>query len=84
MYLHCSHFYTTQLRVFCISVLILTSGDCHCGNLLVNSGVRTILSAIDGRLSLESQDVNECESAIEALGQIGLCKYNSRDSHCHS
>ncbi|CAK7327742.1 unnamed protein product [Dovyalis caffra] len=33
--------------------------------------VKTIISAIDGRLALESQDLNECESALEALGQIG-------------
>ncbi|KAJ6301580.1 hypothetical protein OIU77_015812 [Salix suchowensis] len=36
-----------------------------------NSGVKTIISVIDGRLQLESQDLNECESALEALGQIG-------------
>ncbi|XP_011043841.1 PREDICTED: uncharacterized protein LOC105139178 [Populus euphratica] len=36
-----------------------------------NLGVKTIISAIDGRLQLESQDWNECESALEALGQIG-------------
>ncbi|KAF9666742.1 hypothetical protein SADUNF_Sadunf16G0260400 [Salix dunnii] len=35
------------------------------------SGVKTIISVIDGRLQLESQDLNECESALEALGQIG-------------
>ncbi|KAH8518652.1 hypothetical protein H0E87_000485 [Populus deltoides] len=36
-----------------------------------NLGVKAIISAIDGRLRLESQDLNECESALEALGQIG-------------
>ncbi|KAJ6950144.1 hypothetical protein NC651_003964 [Populus alba x Populus x berolinensis] len=36
-----------------------------------NLGVKTIISAIDGRLRLESEDLNECESALEALGQIG-------------
>lgn len=35
-----------------------------------------MISAIDGRLGLlESQDTDECESALEALGQIGSCKY---------
>lgn len=39
-------------------------------------GVKTVISLIDGRLrSLESQDADECESALEALGQIGSCKY---------
>ncbi|KAJ6966393.1 hypothetical protein NC652_004070 [Populus alba x Populus x berolinensis] len=36
-----------------------------------NLGVKTIISAIDGRLLLEIEDLNECESALEALGQIG-------------
>ncbi|KAJ0046866.1 hypothetical protein Pint_04629 [Pistacia integerrima] len=36
------------------------------------SGINTVISAIDGRLGfLESQDTDECESALEALGQIG-------------
>ncbi|XP_034678997.1 uncharacterized protein LOC117909188 isoform X1 [Vitis riparia] len=36
------------------------------------SCVKTVISLIDGRLrSLESQDADECESALEALGQIG-------------
>ncbi|KAG8657943.1 uncharacterized protein LOC110611453 [Manihot esculenta] len=35
------------------------------------SCVRTVISAIDRRLSLESEDPNECECALEALGQIG-------------
>lgn len=36
------------------------------------SSVITVISAIDGRLgSLECQDTDELESAIEALGQIG-------------
>lgn len=43
---------------------------------LVNSGIKTVISAIDGRLGfLETQDTDECESALEALGQIGSCKY---------
>ncbi|KAJ8765235.1 hypothetical protein K2173_011915 [Erythroxylum novogranatense] len=33
--------------------------------------VRTIISAIDQRLGLGSEDLNECETALEALGQIG-------------
>ncbi|KAF8024109.1 hypothetical protein BT93_F1342 [Corymbia citriodora subsp. variegata] len=37
------------------------------------SSVRVVVSAIDGRLgSSESLDTDECESALEALGQIGL------------
>ncbi|XP_052177389.1 uncharacterized protein LOC127791511 isoform X2 [Diospyros lotus] len=37
------------------------------------SSVRTVISAIDERLGLlESQDVDECECALEALGQIGM------------
>ncbi|XP_048234837.1 uncharacterized protein LOC8289743 isoform X1 [Ricinus communis] len=35
------------------------------------SGVKTVISAIDGRLGVESQDLNECECALEAFGQIG-------------
>ncbi|KAA8523937.1 hypothetical protein F0562_010360 [Nyssa sinensis] len=36
------------------------------------SSVKTVISAIDGRLQLlESQDADECECALEALGQIG-------------
>lgn len=43
---------------------------------LVNSGAKTVISAIDGRLGfLQSQDSDECESALEALGQIGSCMY---------
>ena len=39
-------------------------------------GVRTVISAIDERLGLlEGQDVDECECALEALGQIGMSKY---------
>lgn len=39
-------------------------------------GVLAILSAILGRLrSPETIDDSECESAIEAIGQIGSCKY---------
>ncbi|XP_059662674.1 uncharacterized protein LOC132308573 [Cornus florida] len=36
------------------------------------SSVKAVISAIDGRLGLlKSQDADECESALEALGQIG-------------
>ncbi|KAK9268414.1 hypothetical protein L1049_000164 [Liquidambar formosana] len=36
------------------------------------SSVKTVILATDGRLgSLESLDTDECESALEALGQIG-------------
>ena len=35
-----------------------------------------MISAINVRLGLlNSQDTEECESALEALGQIGACKY---------
>ncbi|KAL6999554.1 hypothetical protein U1Q18_000714 [Sarracenia purpurea var. burkii] len=40
---------------------------------LQNTGSKTIISAIDGRLgSLESQDADEFECTVEALGQIGI------------
>ncbi|GAV89801.1 Proteasom_PSMB domain-containing protein [Cephalotus follicularis] len=36
------------------------------------SSVRTLIASIDGRLGLlEGEDTDECESALEALGQIG-------------
>uniref|UniRef100_A0A5B7CBC0 26S proteasome non-ATPase regulatory subunit 5 n=1 Tax=Davidia involucrata TaxID=16924 RepID=A0A5B7CBC0_DAVIN len=36
------------------------------------SSVKTVISAIDGKLGLlESQNADECECALEALGQIG-------------
>lgn len=38
-------------------------------------GLRTVTSAIDGRLKeVESQDPDERECALEALGNIGSCK----------
>lgn len=44
--------------------------------MLLNSGVRTVILSIDGRLqSLETSDRDECETALEALGHIGSCKY---------
>ncbi|KAJ0951961.1 putative 26S proteasome non-ATPase regulatory subunit 5 [Helianthus annuus] len=37
--------------------------------------VKAVISAIDERISLlESQDIDEYECALEALGQIGSCK----------
>lgn len=40
------------------------------------AGVNTVVSAIDRILSSsETPDTDECESALEALGQIGSCKY---------
>lgn len=42
------------------------------------AGIRTVISAIDGSLgSSATQDTDEYESALEALGQIGSCKYNT-------
>ncbi|KAL5564322.1 hypothetical protein UlMin_027486 [Ulmus minor] len=36
------------------------------------SSIKTVISAIDGVLALsETQDIDECETALEALGQIG-------------
>lgn len=47
---------------------------------LLNSGVKTVISAIDKILeSSESRDTDEIESALDALGQIGSCKYVT---HC--
>ena len=40
--------------------------------------VKTVISAIDGRLGLESQDEDEFECAVEALGHIGMSKYASK------
>lgn len=38
-------------------------------------GVKTSLMAIDERLELlKGQHTDECESALEALGEIGSCK----------
>lgn len=43
---------------------------------LLISGVKIVISALDKILELsESQDTDESESALEALGQIGSCKY---------
>lgn len=41
------------------------------------AGLKTVITAIDGRLkSLESYDRDEYETALEALGHIGSCKYD--------
>ncbi|KAK4355386.1 hypothetical protein RND71_024357 [Anisodus tanguticus] len=43
------------------------------GNNLLHKCCRNLISAIDGRFNLlESQNADECECALEALGQIGL------------
>ena len=42
----------------------------------MNVGFRALVLAIDRRFDfLESQDADECECALEALGQVGLCKF---------
>lgn len=47
--------------------------DWHCSFFIL--GFKDVLSAIDKRFEfLESQDADECECALEALGQIGSCK----------
>lgn len=47
-------------------------------SLVDESCVRNLISAIDGILgSSEGQDVNECEAAFEALGQIGSSKWGA-------
>lgn len=44
-------------------------------NYILALGIRTVTSAIDGRFkAVESQDPDECECALEALGNIGSCK----------
>lgn len=44
-------------------------------------GVRTVISLIDRRLgSSESPNADESESALEALGQIGSCKFACNSS----
>ncbi|XP_042491931.1 uncharacterized protein LOC122071611 isoform X2 [Macadamia integrifolia] len=57
-------------RAIMISGRILSKDDIFMS--IDESTIKTVLLAIDGRLrSLESQDADECESALEALGQIG-------------
>lgn len=57
-------------RAILISGRLLSSPDSYTD--LDESRVTSLLLAIDGRLKLlESLDANECESALEALGQIG-------------
>ncbi|KAJ6966392.1 hypothetical protein NC652_004070 [Populus alba x Populus x berolinensis] len=72
IYLKKLHFSSPKVLHF-ISVHIecnwsINKASCILDNYL---GVKTIISAIDGRLLLEIEDLNECESALEALGQIG-------------
>ena len=46
--------------------------------MLLNAGAKTVISSIDGRLqSVKPSDRDECETALEALGQIGSSKYVS-------
>ncbi|KAK1584700.1 hypothetical protein Q3G72_035400 [Acer saccharum] len=59
-----------RLRAMMISGRLLSKENAHM--FVDDSSVKTVISAIDGRLGfLESQDTAECESAIEALGDIG-------------
>lgn len=54
----------------------ISSWVCNALIFLVNSGTKTVISAIDRRLGFSQiQDSDECESALEALGQIGSCMY---------
>lgn len=44
-------------------------------NYLLTLGLKTVTSAIDGRFNVgESLEPDECECALEALGNIGSCK----------
>ncbi|KAH9802467.1 ARM repeat superfamily protein [Citrus sinensis] len=57
-------------RAIMISGRFLSKDDSHM--FIDESSAKTVISAIDGRLGfLQSQDSDECESALEALGQIG-------------
>ncbi|XP_006464808.1 uncharacterized protein LOC102617116 isoform X2 [Citrus sinensis] len=57
-------------RAIMISGRLLSKDDSHM--FIDESSAKTVISAIDGRLGfLQSQDSDECESALEALGQIG-------------
>ncbi|KAJ4980651.1 hypothetical protein NE237_031488 [Protea cynaroides] len=57
-------------RAIMISGRLLSKEDIFMS--IDESIVKTALLAIDGRLkALERQDVDECESALEALGQVG-------------
>ncbi|KAJ4726360.1 ARM repeat superfamily protein [Melia azedarach] len=57
-------------RAMMISGRLLSREDTHM--FIDESSIKTVISAIDGRLGfLETQDTDECESALEALGQIG-------------
>ncbi|OVA11523.1 26S proteasome non-ATPase regulatory subunit 5 [Macleaya cordata] len=59
-------------RAIMISGRLLSSEDIF--SIVEISSVKTLLSAIDERLEFfKGQDTDECESALEALGQIGSC-----------
>ncbi|KAH9763940.1 ARM repeat superfamily protein [Citrus sinensis] len=69
---HCNSATETILRsrAIMISGRLLSKDDSHM--FIDESSAKTVISAIDGRLGfLQSQDSDECESALEALGQIG-------------
>nr|CAD1834447.1 unnamed protein product [Ananas comosus var. bracteatus] len=57
-------------RAALISGRLLSSAEAYMA--ISESSIAALLSAIDGRLSLlDSQNTDECESALEALGLIG-------------
>lgn len=60
-------------------LLLILEENCTCVTLLflsLHADTKTVISAIDRILdSSETHDMDECESALEALGQIGSCKY---------
>ncbi|KAL5804601.1 hypothetical protein ACOSQ3_031401 [Xanthoceras sorbifolium] len=59
-----------RLRAMMISGRLLSKENAHV--FVDESSIETVISAIDGRLGfLESQETAECESALEALGDIG-------------
>lgn len=67
------------LKVLKIIMLCILDENCTYVKsvvLFLNTGTRTVIAAIDRILdSSETRDMDECESALEALGQIGSCKY---------
>ncbi|CAI0439918.1 unnamed protein product, partial [Linum tenue] len=56
-------------RAMMISGRVLSADDAF--KFCDESGVKSLILAIEGRLLAETLDANECESALEALGQIG-------------
>lgn len=55
--------------------LILDCIHDHVFSLPKYAGFRAVVSAIDKSFDFQSQEADECEYALEALGQIGLSKY---------